>query len=106
MRFLYPLLVLVPIAAVMEFGGIGGHAAVFVVSTLALVPLAAVLGRATEEVAIFTGPKIGALLKPRPANAAEAIVTIVAHREGMVEVVNAGIADSIVGDISARQSNP
>ncbi|MDP9356531.1 MAG: calcium/proton exchanger [Chloroflexota bacterium] len=99
MKFLYPLLVLVPIALVMEFGHIGGHSAIFVVSALALVPLAAVLGRATEETAIYTGPKIGALLNATLGNAAELIITIVALREGLVEVVKASIAGSIIGNI-------
>ena len=64
MKFIYAKLVLVPIALVLEFGGIGGHTTVFVTSALALLPLAGVLGRATEEAAFYTGPKIGALLKP------------------------------------------
>jgi Ca2+:H+ antiporter len=98
-KYLYPLLILVPIAAILEFGGIGGHTTVFVVAALALVPLAAVLGRATEEVAIYTGPKIGALLNATLGNAAELIITIVALREGLVEVVKASIAGSIIGNI-------
>lgn len=76
MKYLYGLLLLVPIALVLEFAGIGGHVAVFVASALALVPLAAVLGRATEE-----------------------IITIVALREGLVDVVKASIAGSIIGNI-------
>ena len=47
MKFLYALLVLVPAALIMDLGGIGGHSAVFVVSALAMVPLAAILVRAT-----------------------------------------------------------
>ncbi len=43
----------------MEFGDIGGHSVLFVISALALVPLAAVLDRVTEETASYTGPKIG-----------------------------------------------
>ena len=69
------------------------------VSALALVPLAAVLGRATEETAIYTGPKIGALLNATLGNAAELIITIVALREGLVTVVKASIAGSIIGNI-------
>ena len=99
MKVLYPFLILVPIAAVMEFGGIGGHSAVFVVSALSLVPLSGVLGRATEEAAIYTGPKIGALLNATLGNAAELIITIVALREGLVDVVKASIAGSIIGNI-------
>ncbi len=83
----------------LEFADVGGHAAVFVVSSLSLIPLAGVLGRATEEAAIYTGPKIGALLNATLGNAAELIITIVALREGLVEVVKASIAGSIIGNI-------
>ncbi len=99
MKIVYGLLILVPVTLVMEYANIGGHAAVFVVSALALIPLAAVLGKATEETAIYTGPKIGALLNATLGNAAELIITIVALREGLVDVVKASIAGSILGNI-------
>jgi Ca2+:H+ antiporter len=99
MKVLYGLLILVPVALVLEFGGIGGHTAVFSTSALALIPLAGVLGRATEEAAIYTGPRIGALLNATLGNAAELIITIVALREGLVDVVKASIAGSIIGNI-------
>jgi Ca2+:H+ antiporter len=83
----------------MDLAGIGGHTAVFVTSALAMVPLAAVLGRATEEVAVYTGPKIGGLLNATLGNAAELIITIVALREGLTEIVKASIAGSIIGNI-------
>ena len=99
MRFLYALLVLVPVAAAMELLDIGGHSSLFVVSALALIPLAAILGRATEEVAVHTGPKIGGLLNATLGNAAELIITIVALREGLVTVVKASITGSIIGNV-------
>jgi Ca2+:H+ antiporter len=99
MKYLYALLVFVPIALILEYGNIGGHPAVFVTSALAMVPLAAVLGRATEEAAYYTGPKIGGLLNATLGNAAELIITIVALREGLVGVVKASIAGSIIGNI-------
>lgn len=101
MRFLYALLVLVPVALILEWGGYGGHSAVFITSALAMIPLAAILGRATEEVAAATGPQIGALLNATLGNAAELIITIIALREGLVDVVKASIAGSIVGNILA-----
>jgi Ca2+:H+ antiporter len=99
MKVLYGLLVLVPVAVAIEVTGWGGDGAVFAASALALVPLAAVLGRATEQAAIYTGPKIGALLNATLGNAAELIITIVALREGLVDVVKASIAGSIIGNI-------
>jgi Ca2+:H+ antiporter len=99
MKLLYALLALVPVTLVLEFGGIGGHSLVFVSSALAMIPLAALLGRATEEVAIYTGSKIGALLNATLGNAAELIITIIALREGLVNVVKASIAGSVIGNI-------
>ena len=98
-RVLYALLILAPIAVFLELADIGGHAAVFSASALAMVPLAAILGRATEETAIYTGPRIGSLLNATLGNAPELIITIVALREGLVNVVKASIAGSIVGNI-------
>jgi Ca2+:H+ antiporter len=99
MKYLFGLLVFVPIALVLEIGDIGGHTAVFVTSAVAMVPLAAVLGRATESAAVYTGPRIGALLNATLGNAAELIITIIALREGLVNVVKASIAGSIIGNI-------
>lgn len=99
MKILYLLLVLVPVALAMELLGIGGHTSMFVVSSLALVPLAAVLGRATEEVAVHTGPKIGGFLNATLGNAAELIITIVALRAGLTTVVKASITGSIIGNV-------
>ena len=99
MKFLYVLLVLVPVAIAMEIWDIGSHTTMFIVSALALVPLAAILGSATEEVAVHTGPKIGGLLNATLGNAAELIITIVALREGLITVVKASIAGSIIGNV-------
>lgn len=99
MKFLYLLLILVPVTLGMEIAGVGNHPTMFILSALSLVPLAAVLGRATEEVALFTGQKIGGLLNATLGNAAELIITIVALREGLLNVVKASIAGSIIGNI-------
>ena len=99
MKFLYILLILVPVVLVMDWFGIGGHSTLFVLSALALIPLAAVLGNATENVATYTGPKIGGLLNATLGNAAELIITIVALREGLITVVKASITGSIIGNV-------
>lgn len=99
MKFLLPLLALVPLTLILSYSGVGGPTAVFLASAIALVPLAGLLGRATEEAAIYTGPKIGALLNATLGNAAELIITIIALREGLVNVVKASIAGSIIGNI-------
>lgn len=99
MKFILPMLLLVPVALVLEFTHTGGPTAVFLASALSLIPLAGLLGRATEDAAIYTGPKIGALLNATLGNAAELIITVLALRQGLIEVVKASIAGSIIGNI-------
>lgn len=72
---------------------------VFTASALALIPLAGFLGRATEEVALYTGPKLGGLLNATFGNAAELIITIVALRAGLTTTVKATLAGSILGNV-------
>lgn len=99
MKFLYLLLAFVPIVIGLEVAGIDNHSLMFVLSALALVPLAALLGNATETVAEYTGPKVGGLLNATLGNAAELIITVIALREGLVTVVKASIAGSIIGNM-------
>ncbi|HEX3722281.1 MAG TPA: calcium/proton exchanger, partial [Nitrolancea sp.] len=68
-------------------------------SALALVPLAALLGDATEQVAIHTGSRVGGLLNATFGNAAELIITIVAVQSGLVDLAKASISGSIIGNI-------
>lgn len=99
MKFLYPLLALIPIALLLDFVFHAPGTIIFVVSGLALVPLAALLGQATEQLALYTGPRIGALIQSTLGNAAELIITIVAIRAGLLTVVKASITGSILGNV-------
>jgi Ca2+:H+ antiporter len=72
---------------------------VFVFSSIALVPLAGLLGEATEELSIHTGPRIGGLLNATLGNAAELIITIVALSAGKYELVKASLTGSILGNL-------
>ena len=98
-KVLYGMLVLVPITIVLHLLDIGGHSLIFVLSALSLVPLSGVLGTATEQTAVYTGPKIGALLNATLGNLAELIIAFAALREGLEGVVRASIAGSIIGNI-------
>jgi Ca2+:H+ antiporter len=98
-RPLFLLLLAVPVALFLEVRGGADPALIFLASAVAIVPLAGLLGQATEEVAVYTGPKVGGLLNATLGNAAELIITIVALREGLVDVVKASIVGSIVGNI-------
>ena len=99
MKYLMPLLLLVPITFLLERTETGGETAIFVASSLALIPLAGLLGKATEDAAHYTGPRIGSLLNATLGNAAELIITIMALRAGLFGVVKASIAGSIIGNV-------
>ncbi len=72
---------------------------VFFLSALGVIPMASFMGKATEELAIYTGPKLGGLLNATLGNAAELIIAIVAIREGLLTLVLASITGSILGNI-------
>ena len=72
---------------------------IFVISAVGVIPLAMYIGEATEVLASYTGPRVGGLLNATLGNAAELIITIVAIREGLLELVKASITGSILGNI-------
>ena len=72
---------------------------VFATSALGIVPTAALMGRATEELAARSGPGIGGLLNVTFGNAPELIIALFALGQGLHEVVKASIVGSIVGNI-------
>jgi Ca2+:H+ antiporter len=92
------LLIFGVIAVILRAAG-GGDVAIFAMSALAIIPLAGLIGEATEEVAVRTGPQIGGLLNATLGNAAELIITIFALREGLVQLVRASIVGSILGNL-------
>lgn len=97
-RILRYLLIFVPIAVIAEYV-IHNDVLIFVTSAIALIPLAGVLGEATEELALHYGPKIGGLLNATLGNAAELIITIVALQAGKYELVKASLTGSIIGNL-------
>jgi Ca2+:H+ antiporter len=72
---------------------------VFVSAGFAIIPLAGLLGRATEHLTTHVGAGIGALLNASLGNAAELIIALVALREGLHDVVKASLTGSIIGNI-------
>jgi Ca2+:H+ antiporter len=91
------LLIFVPISGVLWFAN-AGDTAVFVVAALSLVPLAALIGQATEAVASRVGPTLGGLLNATFGNATELVVAILALVNGLDQVVKASITGSIIGN--------
>ncbi len=72
---------------------------VFLVSCLAIVPLAFFMGKATEAIAERAGPGVGGLLNATFGNAAELIIALAAMRAGMDQVVKASLTGSIIGNL-------
>ena len=93
------LLIFVPAAVVLELVRPEWHTAIFLVSCMAIIPLAGWLGRATEQLAHHTGDGIGGLLNATFGNAAELIIAIAAIRKGLYPVVKASLTGSILGNI-------
>jgi Ca2+:H+ antiporter len=67
-------------------------------AALGLLPMAALIGRATEELTHFVGPRLGGLLNATFGNAAELIIAFAALREGLTTLVKASITGSIIGN--------
>ncbi len=72
---------------------------VFITSALAIIPLAAWMGTATEEIAVVMGPALGGLLNATFGNATELIIALVALKAGLMDVVKASITGSIIGNL-------
>lgn len=107
MKYLNILLVFAVVAILGELLG-WNPLLVFVSSGLSMIPLAGLMGKATEALAVHTGPRLGGLLNATLGNAAELIITIMAVREGlmnpaineqMLELVRASLTGSILGNI-------
>lgn len=73
--------------------------AVFLVSCLAILPLAGLMGEATEHLAHHAGPGVGGLLNATFGNAAELIIGFMALRAGELEIVKASLTGSIIGNM-------
>jgi Ca2+:H+ antiporter len=95
---IYYLLILVPIAIIAELSHLN-PVIVFALSAAGLIPLAKLIGEATEELAVYTGPKLGGLLNATLGNAAELIITIFAIQAGLLDLVRASITGSIIGNL-------
>lgn len=93
------LLFAVPIAAWAHHARPDSPLLVFVLACIAIVPLAGLLGVATEKLAARTGEGIGGFLNATLGNAAELIIALVALKAGMLDVVKASLTGSIIGNL-------
>jgi Ca2+:H+ antiporter len=94
----YLLVPLIPAAVALELAH-AGATIVFAASALGIIPTAALMGRATEELAARSGPGIGGLLNVTFGNAPELIIALFALAQGLQEVVKASVVGSILGNI-------
>jgi Ca2+:H+ antiporter len=94
----YFLVPLIPLAIVLDIIG-ASPIAIFFVSAGGVIPTAALMGRATEELAHRSGPGIGGLLNVTFGNAPEIIIALFALNKGLHEVVKASLIGSMLGNI-------
>ena len=97
-KVLYALLALGPLVVVLDRAGVG-DTTLFLLSALALIPLAWLIGDATEQAAHHTGAGIGGFLNATFGNAPELIIALFAVNEGLEEVVRGSLTGSVVGNL-------
>src|ERR1051325_4194657 len=97
MRPVYGLGAFIPIALALDLAG-ASASLVFATSALGIVPTAALMGEATEQLAARTGPGIGGLVNVTFGNAPELIIAAFALADGLQEVVKASLVGSILGN--------
>ncbi len=95
----YLLVPFIPIAIALEIFAHEEYTLIFVAAALGVIPTAALMGRATEELAHRTGPGIGGFLNVTFGNFPELVIAFFALNAGLQEVVKASIIGSILGNI-------
>src|SRR2546428_9518393 len=98
-KLLWASMALAPVAVVLRFAFDVDDVPLFIVSAAALVPLAWLIGEATEQASDHTGPGIGGFLNASFGNAPELIIALFAIREGLPNVVRGSITGSIVSNL-------
>src|SRR5919197_362013 len=88
-----------PVAVALDRVGAAGKLTLFPLAALALIPLAWLIGEATEQAANYTGTGIGGFLNASFGNAPELIIALVALSDGLTDVVRASLTGSVVGNL-------
>lgn len=86
-KFLSSLLICIPLGVIAYYTNFGGDSVTFILNFLAIIPLAWLLGNATEELAMRSNETIGGLLNATFGNMCELIVSVVALEKGMIKLV-------------------
>jgi Ca2+:H+ antiporter len=98
-RLLWASLAVAPVTWVVDAVAHPGKVTLFVLSALGLVPLAWLIGEATEHAGEHTGPRIGGLLNASFGNAPEVIIALIAVADDLPNVVRGSLAGSVVSNI-------
>ena len=98
MKYLYILLIFLPVTIIGEIVGLSDPL-LFATSSLAIIPLAGLMGKSTDVISLYAGQRIGGLLNATFGNATELIIAFVAMKAGMFDVVKASLAGSVIGNI-------
>jgi Ca2+:H+ antiporter len=98
-KILWASLVLVPVAIVVRYGLHGGATTLFVLSAVALIPLAWLIGESTEHAAEHTGAGVGGFLNASFGNAPELIIALLAVNSGLPGVVRGSLTGSVVSNL-------
>jgi Ca2+:H+ antiporter len=98
-RLLWASLALAPITLLVDVLVHPGKTALFVLAAISLIPLAWLIGEATEHAGEHTGPRIGGLLNASFGNAPEVIIAVIAVGDNLPDVVRGSMAGSIVSNI-------
>ena len=98
-KLLWTSLALAPATIVAERALELGHTTLFILAAAALIPLAWLIGEATEQAAHHTGPGIGGFLNATFGNAPELIIALLAVNAAQTEVVRGSLTGSVVGNL-------
>jgi Ca2+:H+ antiporter len=98
MKILKYMLIFVPVSIIGEFMH-WSPTVIFLLAALSILPLAGLMGEATEEISFYAGPRLGGFLNATFGNAAELIISFFALKAGLFDVVKASIAGSVIGNI-------
>jgi Ca2+:H+ antiporter len=98
-KLLWASLALAPVTLLLRFAFHAGDTTLFVAAAIALVPLAWLIGEATEHAGEHTGPGIGGFLNASFGNAPELIIALFAVNESLPDVVRGSLAGSVVSNI-------
>src|SRR4029079_10908078 len=98
-RILFASVAFAPLVVLMHYALDLDETVEFVLSAAALIPLAWLIGEATEHAAEHTGPGIGGFLNATFGNAPELIIALIAIHEGLTDVVRGSLTGSVVGNL-------